>query len=507
MLRLNGKYGKKGSDGLVKPAGNCYFEGLGPCVIFPAGASRERHSVTNLLSWIWVTIAVVLLFGAAVFVHEFGHFLVARWCGLKVEGFSIGFGPKLFGWTRHGIDYAWRLIPAGGFVKLPQMVTSETLEGKAEGGETLPPASPEAKILVAVAGPVMNAIFAFALATLLYFVGLPIRVNPAVIGGVRPDSAEAKLGIRPGDRVVALNGKPVKSWEDLQMSVAMAPTNQFAVTMERGQEKSTYVLTAQVNEQLGLKLLDLEPEDHPVVDEVKPGSAAAEAGVKKGDEVLSFAGAPIVGQEQLVTLIKDSGGKASKMEVRRGQERLALTVTPRVEPGTKIGRLGFVIGPSTLSVYTVQKPGPLPWVLVGEVCQNTFDTLRALMHPKKTGVGVSDLSGPPGILAALAVELKADLRLGLRFMVLLNISLAILNLMPLPVLDGGHIAMAILEKLRGRPLSPRVQESATTIFAVLLISFMLYVSYNDVVRRLPLFRTMFHQQVQIEDGGSNAPGK
>jgi regulator of sigma E protease len=118
-------------------------------------------------------------------------------------------------------------------------------------------------------------------------------------------------------------------------------------------------------------------------------------------------------------------------------------------------------------------------------------------------VRVGDLSGPPGIIAGLALELKTDVRLGLRFMVLLNISLAILNLLPLPVLDGGHILLALLEKLRGRPLSPRVQEYATTVFAVLLISFMLYVSYHDI-RRLPLFHSMFSQQVQIQEE-SNAP--
>jgi regulator of sigma E protease len=169
--------------------------------------------------------------------------------------------------------------------------------------------------------------------------------------------------------------------------------------------------------------------------------------------------------------------------------------------------LGIRIGTSATSVYQVQRPGPLPWQLVGQLSAETFNTIGALLHSRQTGVGVKDLSGPPGILAMLAVELKVDYRLGLKFMVLLNISLAILNLLPLPVLDGGHIAMALLEKVRGRPLSVRVQEYATTVFAFLLISFMLYVSYNDVVKRFPLFRSLFNQQVQFEhsSGQSNAP--
>src|SRR5512138_1676912 len=148
----------------------------------------------QILIWVYIVVAVVLLFGAAVFVHEFGHYWMARRRGLKVEAFSIGFGPKILGWTRDGIDYAWRWIPAGGYVKLPQMVTSEAIEGKSEAAVELPPVSPFSKILVALAGPTMNGLFAFLIAGVLYFVGLPVRVNPAIVGGVEPGSTEAQLG-------------------------------------------------------------------------------------------------------------------------------------------------------------------------------------------------------------------------------------------------------------------------------------------------------------------------
>src|SRR5262245_30542164 len=208
----------------------------------------------QFLTWVWVIAAVVLLFGAAIFVHELGHFLMARARGLKIEGFSIGFGPKILSWTRNGVDYALRWIPAGGFVKLPQMVTSEALEGHREGTEPLPPVSPFSKIMVALAGPTMNAVFAFLLATVIYFVGLPIRVNPAIIGGVDPGSPEARIGIRVGDRIIAVNGKPADSWEDVQMMTAMALTNVLPVTIERNGTRSTYYLEAKVNEQFGLKL-------------------------------------------------------------------------------------------------------------------------------------------------------------------------------------------------------------------------------------------------------------
>src|SRR5690242_7878294 len=129
-----------------------------------------------VLNWIYVICAVVVLFGAAIFFHELGHFWVARWLGMKVEEFAIGMGPKMFSRVRNGIVYSIRWIPAGGFVKLPQMITSEALEGHAES--SVPPAPPWKKILVALAGPAMNVIFAFVIAAVIYFVGLPVAVNP-----------------------------------------------------------------------------------------------------------------------------------------------------------------------------------------------------------------------------------------------------------------------------------------------------------------------------------------
>ena len=461
----------------------------------------------QILTWLYVIAAVVFLFGASVFVHEYGHFWMARRRGLKVEGFSIGFGPKLFGWTRDGIQYAWRLIPAGGFVALPQMITSEVIEGESAAKESLPSVSPWSKILVALSGPMMNAVFAFGIATLIYFVGLPVLVNPPIVGAVEPDSPEAKLGIHAGDRIVAVNGKPVTSWDDVQMTAALAPTTVVPVTILRDGARTTYDLPATTNERLGLKLLNLEPTDHPVIYQVSPGSPAQRAGLKTSDEVVAFGGVPIVGQEQLISLIKKRPGVACPIEVKRDSHTLTLTVTPKPGPSAKTGVIGAIIGSNRTSVYQLQKPGPLPWDLVGQVCQQTYATIAALVHSSRTGVQMSDLSGPPGILAMLAVEVKADYRLALKFMVLLNISLALLNLLPLPVLDGGHVAIAIAEKLRGRPLSRRFQEYATVLFATLLISFMVYVSYNDIARRFPLFKTMLQEQVQIEpgSGASNAP--
>jgi regulator of sigma E protease len=452
--------------------------------------------MSDVLNTLYVVAAVILLFGAAVFVHELGHFLVARWCRMKVLEFAIGFGPKVFSRNRDGIEYSWRWIPAGGFVKLPQMVTAEALEG--EGEENIPPAPPLHKILVAVAGPFMNLVFAFVLAGVIYFVGLPVAINPPIIGYVDPNSAEYQKGIREGDVILQVNGTMIKSWQDVQMAAALARTNLLQVVTEREGVRLTNYLATSVNDAVGLKMLNLDPRDHPVVAQVQSGMPAEAAGLKRQDRFISFAGVPITGQQQLIDLICKRGGEPSKVVVKRGDEILSLTVTPRViDAKKKIARIGVALTGDTTVVYRVMKPGPKPWELISEVWDKTVLTFSALVHHKETGVGAKDLAGPVGILAMLATWVNTDYRLALNFLVLLNVNLAILNLLPIPVLDGGHILLACIEKIRRRPISPRILEYTTTAFAVLLISFMLYVTFFDV-QRLPLLKSMFNKNVQIE---------
>ena len=463
--------------------------------------------MAQILNAIYVACAVIFLFGAAVFVHEFGHFIVARWRGMKVLEFSIGFGPKIFGWTKDGIDYSWRWIPAGGYVKLPQMITSEALEGKGDAEAPVPPAPPFSKILVAVAGPLMNVVFGFVIATLIYVVGLPVAVNPSIIGHVEPDSDEYNKGIREGDQIFTIEGKMAKSWQEVQEITALARTNVLAVVTERNGTRATNYLSAKVNDTIGLKVLNLEPRDHPVVSTVEKGSPAEKAGLREKDRFISFGGVPVVGQQQLVDLIKKRGGESTELVIDRDRKLLTLTVTPRiVDPGKKIGKIGVALtGDSTL-VYRVMKPGPKPWEMITDVWNRTVSVLNALIHSKQTGVSPKDLSGPVGILAMLGIWVNTDYRLALFFLVLLNVNLAVLNLLPVPVLDGGHVLLSVIEKVRRRPLSARIQEYATTAFAVLLISFMLYVTFFDI-KRLPLFKSMFTRDVQIEEVESPAKSK
>ena len=453
----------------------------------------------NLLNNVYLALVVILLFGAAIFLHELGHYWVALKRGMKVEEFAIGFGPKIFSWkAKNGVLWSIRWIPAGGFVKLPQMVTSEALEGKAD--EQLPPATPFSKILVAAAGPAMNVIFAFAIATLLYFTGIPTPVNPPVVGFMDPDSAEAKLGIQTGDRIVSVDGKPVKTWNDVTMHSILALTNVLAVQIERAGVTNFYHLETEPSQIAG-KVLRLNSQMHPLLGRVVPDGPADKAGLKEDDEIVQFAGVPVSTWEQMVGLVKKSAGKESVVKYRRNGELLETKVTPVGVDGSDVGRIQ--VEASRKVTMKVEKPGPLPWVQVANVWDQMVNTIKALVYSKQTGVKAKDLSGPVGIIGGLASQVNIDFRLGLSFLVLLNINLAVLNMLPIPVLDGGHITMSLYEMIRRKPVSPRFVEWATSACALLLISFMLYVTFFDI-NRIPLLRSLMKTEVQMQVPATNA---
>jgi regulator of sigma E protease len=471
--------------------------------------------MSHIFNDLYIAAGVVFLFGSAIFVHEFGHFWVALKRGLVVEEFAIGFGPKIVSWKRNGVEYSLRWIPAGGFVRLPQMITSAAIEGGSnkeqaavagalgaiEGQSNkeeapIPPASALSKILVAVAGPAMNVIFAFALATLIYFVGLPVPVNPPIIGYVDAKSPEGRLGIHEGDRIVAIDGKPVKSWDEISHTTILALTNVFQVTIMRGGSSHVYALTAETSTVVGMavKTLNLDPKDHLAVGQTMPGSAAAAADLKADDEIVSFAGETVSSREELSKLIQACGGKKTPLVIRRGNERLALEVTPAWDSSSKKYLLGVIYGAGK-DVYEIEHP--TPWAQVRDVWEQLYGTITALVHSHDSGVKASDLSGPVGIASMLAVWVNTDYRLALHFLVLLNINLAILNMLPIPVLDGGHVVMALLERIRRRPMEVRFMEYTTTVFATLLILFMIYVTVFDI-RRIPLIHGLFNRKTQIE---------
>ena len=564
-----------------------------------------------MIDFIWVIAVVVLLFGAAIFVHEFGHYWVALKRGLKVEEFAIGFGPVLWSREKDGILYSIRAIPAGGFVKLPQMLTSEAIEGKPkdteedeqedeEEAEELPPVSPLSKILVAFAGPLMNVVFAFVIACILWGVGVLKPASSTVVGYVGSSEGEYTK-IKPGDKIVEVDGTKVASWQKITFSLIRHEGQEVPVTLERMvQENPTNItvkLKADKNGQrikglylspkeeltvsdvgkkgylsgIGLKAGDkiLSVDDHSVygqhhlldllmatMDEktitvenegkkrtldFKPAKNAAvkvldvpvpahgswdsfwmwtglkdekplpqtpamKAELEKGDLILTFNDVRVTSSRHLIHLIRENGEEKAKLQILRDKKQLTKFVNPSINPETGRVQIGIALGEDAGiaftppgAIYKPVTPTPNPWEQVMEVWDMITLTVGALTRSQETGVGAKDLSGPVGIFGMLSIQVKTDYRLALSFLVLLNINLAILNLLPVPVLDGGHILMSIIEKIRNKPISVRVQEYATTVFAVMLLSFMLYVTFFDIKERVPIFKELFGRETTIQE--------
>ena len=344
----------------------------------------------------------------------------------------------------------------------------------------------------------------------LYFVGLPVLVNPPIVGPVGPESEEYQMGIRENDLIVSVNNEPVNSWEEVMNYSVMATTNVVPVVTQRDETYFTNYLKLAPKDYLeknGIKwkFLNLEAKGRVTALEIIKDGPGDKAGLKAQDVIVSFNGKVVSSTEQLIAEVKENAEKPCKIGVLRmvgepeEEQELVLDITPVDLNGTGKIMVSLGLTQGSVATYTLQKPGPLPWDRVWYVVERTYDTIVALFNHSKTGVGAKDLSGPVGILAMLATFVKTDYRLALDFMILLNINLAILNLLPIPVLDGGHILLALIEKITGKMVNMKVLEWITMTFALLLIGFMIYVSVDDIWRKGGLFKSMYQQETKIQE--------
>lgn len=449
----------------------------------------------SILKIVLVVFEALLALNLLIFVHELGHFLAARWRGLKVERFAIWFGKPIWSKKINGVEYALGWIPAGGYVSLPQMATMEVIEGKTDAADgSLPNVSPLDKILVAFAGPLFSFLLAVAFALVVWQVGKPTnRVDQEPrIGWVIPGGPAAKAGLRPGDLIVAVDGHPVNSFgaqtEDsvIWRIITSGGTN-IALTYVRHQETNTVAVVPTKRktkwyERKALRQISIESCTDALIGSVLSNSPAARAGLKPGDEIVAVNGEKIYSisaVEQAKESMTNRNAQPITLTVRRGDDTFtsSLLAERPISPTNAPPMFGI----AWLQKNEHQLTYPSPWEQITVSANQIFSTVGAIIS-KHTEIGPQQLGGAVMIIRAYTIFLQSEdgWRWVLWFSVLLNVNLALLNLLPLPVLDGGHILLSVIELVRRKAPSPKLLNVIQSTFAVLLITFMLWIAFYDI---------------------------
>ena len=448
----------------------------------------------TLLANVWSIALVVVFFSASIFVHELGHFLAARSRGVKVERFSIGFGPAIWSHRgRDGVEYRIAWLPLGGYVLLPQLADLGPIEGQIESDvERLPAVSYPAKMIVFVAGACFNVLFAFGLATIIWVIGQPESnetastrigyVSPTLElrAGVKVPSPASVAGLHVGDTILAIDGHPVAKFFDIYTYIGLGAgqsadgRRQAVFTIQRGAQVLDITVHPQLVGDEQERRVGIAPGYELSVLEVAPRSLAAKARFHPEDVFVSIDGQPVLNVQTLQDALEASALRSATIVVRRGGRELTLTLPARPQ-----AKSGANIGLALTTGYTLIHP--TPFAQIGDQVMMSVRTLWSLLNPH-SDMGLSKLSGPVGIVHIFRSAAEAGLRPVLLFTILLNMSLAIFNLLPLPVLDGGQMMFATIGRLRGRALSVNFVMAANSIFIVLLLTMVIYVSIFDVRR-------------------------
>jgi regulator of sigma E protease len=424
-------------------------------------------------------LAFILVIGVLVFVHEFGHFLAARRIGIRVLTFSLGFGPKFLKFRRGDTEYCLSAIPLGGYVKMAGENPDDVRTG---GKDEFMSRTKWERFQVLIMGPVMNIVLAIVVMTFVLYQGAEIPAYeemPPMVGSVVEDSAADLVGIRVGDQIVSVEGRPTETWSDLFVAVMPRAERELSVVVRDagGQERTIRMIPdSQTKYQMGD--LGVGPVMEPQIRSVKPGEPADRAGLRVGDVVEAVEGEPM-SSEKLITQINGSADHPLSLTIRRGETRREVEVTPAMVGD--VGMIGVsispyvvrVVEPDFLEAFVLSIERNYEWSgLILEVLGGLFtaDTsLRQLQGP----IGIAQMSG-----GAAAIGLVALLSL----MSLISLQLGIINLLPIPVLDGGHIFVMALEGISRRDFSMRMKERITMVGFVALMTLMVTVIYNDLTR-------------------------
>ncbi|MCZ6513336.1 MAG: RIP metalloprotease RseP [Nitrospinae bacterium] len=434
---------------------------------------------------------VVFLIGLAalIFVHELGHFLIARRCGVVVEKFSLGFGPKIAGFHSKGTDFVLAAIPLGGYVKMKGEDPGEEMQDT-QGSFSAAPV--QHRLAIAFGGPLFNILFALAIYMVVYMVGVPTLGT--TIGSVFDNSPAQAAGLKPGDRILEVDGREIRFWDQLLDIVHKAPGQPMEFVI--GKDIST-VETVTITPKIG-EATDLFGEKEKVgligitpllrnVSYVEADSAADQAGLQAGDDILSIDSTEMRGWRDLKTAAIDKPGQELIFHIlRNGYEHdLKLTPAPKTITDSKgnkvqIGLLGLQLrGDMVLEQYSL--PGA-----VQRAFQETWRlTYLIAVSIKKLIFGsipADTIGGPILIFQIYGQQAEQGFNQLIRLTALLSINLGLLNLLPIPILDGGHIFFFLIEILKGKPVSERNRERASQVGLFMLLSLMIFAIYNDITR-------------------------
>lgn len=416
----------------------------------------------------------LIVIGILVFVHEFGHFIMAKRAGVRVEKFSLGMGPRLFGYKKGDTDYIISALPLGGYVKMAGENPDEEPTGSPDEFQSK---TVWQRAKIAFTGPLTNILLAFIVMPLVFMVGT-YTLGPARVGVVEKGSAAEHAGFQAGDVIEKINGRTVTDWEKAEMLIAVNPDTDLAVVIDRNGEKKTLTLRPQLDPEQKIGTSGLYPDFPAEVGKLIPGLPAEKSGLEVNDKIIAVDGTAVYYWNQFSALVRKSNGKKLTLTVDRAQKKVQITVTPREESGR------YVIGIEPIVRMTFSKYGFVDSLRLGfnktiEFIDLTFITLKKLLA---FNLSIKTLGGPVLIAQMSGKAAAAGLSSFLSFLAMISISLGILNLLPIPILDGGLILFLIIEAIRKKPLSRRTMEIAQSIGAAVLITLIAVVSYNDVVR-------------------------
>jgi regulator of sigma E protease len=430
-------------------------------------------------------ISFIIVLGVLIFVHEFGHFIIAKRSGVGVLRFSLGFGPKILGKKIGETEYQISAFPLGGYVKIigenPEEEVSEEDRGRSFSGKSIP-----TRMAIIGCGPFMNMFLAFAFLCLVALIGAKIPAfmeAPPRVGWVEPDSPGQRSGMQAGDLVISINDQKVSNWEEVKLVVATNPNQRLRVDIEREGSIVTKELIPEEEEFFGIGYTGLQPGWPPIIEKIIKGDPADLGGLKKGDLILAIDGEEMSHWIQMAMTIRKNPDKILTFKVKRGQEILSFSIKPKVvqDGGKTIGLIGISPQPRD---RILKRYGPLRAIVWGgrETLKRTKMTLTILWRLLVRKISHKALGGPISIFVFAGATAKTGITALMDFMAGLSIMLAIVNTFPIPLLDGGHLLFLGIEAIRRKPIGARAREFAYRVGLVFIIMLMLIVFYNDIYR-------------------------